>query len=221
MLEPAASDEDGHWAPLSDLMAALMLIFMFIAILPRIDVVQSDVQCSNIYERLEDEFEDEFKDWDVELRPDLTIRFRNPELLFKFGKAELTPRFRGILASFWPRYLLISKAHAETDTVQEIQIEGHTSSEWVGSPEDAYIGNMKLSQDRARSTLQFVLELPLAIGLHDWAKPIITASGLSSSKTLALPDDPDKEDFEASKRVEFRLITIACQRAGVYGRTNE
>ena len=221
---PSASGDDEQWAPLSDLMAALMLIFMFIAILPMRDVVESDekdrVMCSEIWSSLDRKFRHEFDDWDVMLLDDLTIRFRNPELLFTFGTADLKPRFQGILRSFWPDYIDIIKGHAETDIVKEIQIEGHTSSEWNGPLEGAYIGNMKLSQDRAISTLQFVLDLPLESGLNDWAKPFITANGLSFSKVVR-DQSSGKEDFERSKRVEFRLITTACQRAGIYDRASD
>lgn len=82
------------------------------------------------------------------------------------------------------------------------------------SSDDAYFKNMALSQDRTRSILQFAMDLPLASRLTEWAKPLITANGLSSSKLVL--NKEGREDAARSRRVEFRLITAACQKAGVY-----
>ena len=216
---PAAGDDE-QWAPLSDLMAALMLIFMFIAILFVRTIVQSEetykAECDKILASFETEFGSDFEKWDVELLNDLTIRFRNPDILFESGRADVRPHFLAILQSFFPRYLSIARHHAQTDEVREIRIEGHTSSAWVGakSADDAYFRNMALSQDRTRSILQFVMDLPLAPRLTEWAKPLITANGLSSSKLVM--NKEGWEDAARSRRVEFRLITAACQKAGVY-----
>lgn len=214
------SGDDEQWAPLSDLMAALMLIFMFIAILFVRTIVQAEetfkAECDKILASFRSEFGGDFKKWDVDLLEDLTIRFRNPEILFESGQTDVRPRFQAILESFFPRYLSIVKSHAQTDEVREIRIEGHTSSVWVGadSSSDAYFKNMALSQGRTRSILQFVMDLPLSSGHRDWAKPLITANGLSSSKLML--DPFGREDAARSRRVEFRLITAACQKAGVY-----
>ena len=216
----SVAGDDEQWAPLSDLMAALMLIFMFIAILFVRTIVQAEetykAECDKILTSFKTEFGSDFRKWDVDLLSDLTIRFRNPDILFESGRADVHPHFQAILESFFPRYLSITKHHAQTDEVREIRIEGHTSSAWAGaeSPDDAYFKNMALSQDRTRSILQFVMSLPLASSLRDWAKPLITANGLSSSKLVL--NSLGREDAARSRRVEFRLITAACQKAGVY-----
>ena len=225
-IEPAESavGDDEHWAPLSDLMAALMLIFMFIAIVFARSIVQSEetykAECDKILTSFKAEFGNDFEKWDVELLDDLTIRFGNPEVLFVPGVADMETLYQDILRSFFPRYLSITERHAQTDEVREIRIEGHTSSEWVGakSEDDAYFKNMELSQSRTRSVLQFVMALSLEPRLKAWAKPLITANGLSSSKLVL--DSSGAEDRDLSRRVEFRLITAACQRAGVYESTN-
>ena len=220
VLGAGEAGDDEQWAPLSDLMAALMLIFMFIAILFVRTIVQAEetfkAECDKILASFRGEFGGDFEKWDVDLLEDLTIRFRNPEILFESGQTDVRPRFQAILESFFPRYLSIVKSHAQTDEVREIRIEGHTSSVWVGadSPSDAYFKNMVLSQGRTRSILQFVMDLPLSSEHRDWAKPLITANGLSSSKLIL--DSFGREDAARSRRVEFRLITAACQKAGVY-----
>lgn len=213
------ADDTEQWAPVSDLMAALMLIFMFIAIvfLKAQDGYRHD--CTEIYQILESEFGDDFAEWQVELLEDLTIRFHHPDVLFETGKADIRPEFDRILRDFFPRYMDAIIPHR--DDVREIRIEGHTSVEYGDESEaDAYILNMALSQARTRAILEFVLALPQAPEYSVWAKPHITANGLSSSHLL---NDDGKliaiyggaENKDKSRRVEFRLLTSSCQEAGI------
>ena len=214
------SEDSEQWAPISDLMAALMLIFMFIAIVFIRDVVEAEAvnqqKCDEIYQLLGKEFGHDFENWDVELLEDLTIRFRNPEVLFQSGEDEIRPRFRRILSDFFPRYMAIVQLPAYRDDIREVRIEGHTSSEWVDAPDErgAYFLNMDLSQRRTREILRFVLDLPESDAYVAWARSRITANGLSSSRLILNEDGT--EDRIRSRRVEFRLLATSCQRAGVY-----
>jgi len=211
---------DEQWAPMSDLMAALMLIFMFVSIMfVRTVVDEKAVQgeeCDKMFQILAAEFGEDFEEWDVQLLKDLTIRFRNPEILFAQGEDAIQPRFRDILRDFFPRYVKILKSDRYREEVREIRIEGHTSSEWTGSQDsiEAYFNNMNLSQSRTRAILKLVLELPISNENADWLRPLITANGLSSSKLIL--DDDGNEDRRRSRRVEFRLMTNACRMAGMY-----
>ena len=98
-----------QWAPISDLMAVLMLIFMFVAIVFIRTVVIAETthreECDKIYQVLKSEFGRDFANWDVKLLKDLTIRFRNPEILFETGEDQIRPRFADILRNFFPRYM--------------------------------------------------------------------------------------------------------------------
>ena len=95
------------------------------------------------------------------------------------------------------------------EAIAEIRIEGHTSSEWSedASPEEAYILNMELSQDRTRSVLQYVLQIPAISSNRSWIRQYLTANGLSSSKLITHLDST--ENIEESRRVEFRVRTNA------------
>ncbi|HWP47707.1 MAG TPA: OmpA family protein [Candidatus Limnocylindrales bacterium] len=142
------------------------------------------------------------------------MRFKEPEVLFDQGKAELKEKFKVILDDFFPRYikLLFTKYK---DNIEEIRIEGHTSSEWMEykiDPETAYFKNMELSQDRTRSVLIYVLQMIKDDTLKQWARDKITANGLSSSKLIIKPNG--EEDKEASRRVEFRVRTDAESQIG-------
>ena len=219
------SGDHEHWAPVSDLMAALMLIFMFIAIIFIRDVVEAESvnrqQCEKVYKLLRTEFGHDFEEWDVELLEDLTIRFRNPEVLFQSGEDEIRPRFDRILRNFFPRYMDIVQLPEHRDDIREVRIEGHTSSEWLDAQDerDAYFRNMDLSQRRTRAILRFVLDLPEADAYASWARSRITANGLSSSRLILT--DERREDRVRSRRVEFRLLATSCQRAGVYDQPND
>jgi len=210
-----------HWIPLADIMTGLMMMFMLIALVFMLKVEESNRNVSriavvydkmrdDIYKDLEREFHDDLPKWGATInRDDLTIRFREPEVLFATGKDEIKPRFADILRDFFPRYAEILAQEKYRSQIEEIRIEGHTSSKWNDetSPEESYFLNMALSQSRTRSTLQFVLSLERVTKHRGWLRSLLTANGLSSSKLVRQQNG--KEDVDSSRRVEFRVRTNA------------
>ncbi|MBO6771882.1 MULTISPECIES: flagellar motor protein MotB [Thalassospira] len=215
------NDED-HWISVSDLMAGLMVVFLFIAISYMKDIVTEKERIEAIavtwnetqnalYNDLSEEFSDDLPKWDASLdRETLSIRFKEPSVLFSSGEAVLNDQFKDILRDFFPRYLAVLDQYR--NELAEVRIEGHTSSAWNGatSPIDAYFKNMELSQGRTRSVLQFVLELPEIAAYRTWAIANITANGLSSSNPIL--DEQGEELADLSRRVEFRVRTNAEQK---------
>ncbi len=212
------SDEE-QWLPVSDVMAGLMVIFLFLAIVFIKDTIRENERIQSIavawedtqerlYRRLHEEFHEDLTDWHAELdRATLSIRFMEPSVFFDQGETAVKPRFRRILADFFPRYLKI--LHGEfRDSVEEIRIEGHTSSEWdtSSSADEAYFRNMELSQDRTRAVLEYCLLLPHIEGRRIWTRAKLTANGLSSSQ-LVVVDGVEQQG--QSRRVEFRVRTNA------------
>lgn len=214
------SHDDGeeHWISVSDLMAGLMIIFLFIAItyirpilnerdaIKEIAVTWQESEVA-LYDRLKEEFKDDLPRWNAELeRETLTVRFTEPEILFDSGRATLKLEFEYILRDFFPRYLNV--LFDFRDDIAEVRIEGHTSSEWMvaTSGDEAYFHNMELSQNRTRAVLEYALLLPGSSDQKSWAKKYITANGLSSSRLIFTNG---KEDKERSRRVEFRVRTNA------------
>jgi outer membrane protein OmpA-like peptidoglycan-associated protein len=214
--------EQTHWIPLADLMTGLMMVFLLIAITYMVKVEAASQHIREIailyermkvelYDDLKKEFEKDLPRWGAELDRDSTIRFKEPDVLFAIGSSDLKNNFKSILDDFFPRYVHILDSDKYRDAVEEIRIEGHTSSIWSSLPPDqAYFQNMKLSQDRTRSSLQYVLALPTVRYDVPWLRGRITANGLSSSKTVKSPDG--SEDSERSQRVEFRVRTDAESR---------
>lgn len=218
------NSQEGHWIPLSDLMTGLMVMFLLIAVIymkrveadsdniKEVAIAYSEVKDA-LYEDLSVEFKNDLPKWKAELiKDDLTIRFKEPEILFANGSSELKPSFQAILDDFFPRYVKILTSLKYRDAISEVRIEGHTSSSWerTGSSADAYYYNMDLSQARTRSTLFYVLRIPSVADSSEWLKHYVTANGLSSSRPILKADG--SEDAARSRRVEFRVRTDAETR---------
>ena len=209
-----------HWIPLADLMTGLMMIFMLITaiyiskvdptttlVLDEYKVVREDMKLA-----LQQEFSNDFKQWNAVLLGDMTIRFNNPNVQFASGSSDLRPEFQALLKDFFPRYMKIVRGEKFKKAVKEIRIEGHTSSFWKGaSTSDAYFLNMDLSQQRTRSTLKFIMGLPVFQTEETWLKEHITANGLSSSRPI-IKNPKSSQDDEVNQRVEFRIVTNAADR---------
>jgi outer membrane protein OmpA-like peptidoglycan-associated protein len=226
------STSEDHWIPLSDLMTGLMMIFMLVAVAFLVQAeaeknlaqqkqrVMHDVAAnyydvrSDLYNDLYREFASDLPRWKATLTPDLVIRFEEPEVLFDIGQAQLKPQFMSILSDFFPRYIRIIAATKYRDSIDEVRIEGHTSTVWSSqvSSDEAYFHNMELSQSRTRSALEYVLMLPQVASEKRWLIAHFTANGLSSSHPRLNPDGT--ENREASQRVEFRVRTNAEARLG-------
>lgn len=222
------ADENPFSLSLGDLMAGLLLVFVLLLSFLMLDLMEKEKRDDalqkvllevftdymklreNLYVVLENEFEKDLAKWNAILdRETLSVRFREPKVLFAQGEAEIQFDFKEILDDFFPRYIQILRRPEYVNDIAEIRIEGHTSSEWSETvdPEAAYIFNMELSQDRTRSVLQYVLQLPEIQENKDWLQLHLTANGLSSSKLIRNPNGT--QNREESRRVEFRARTNA------------
>lgn len=212
----ATAEEDSHWLVVSDLMATLMMIFLFLAVLhmaqvERIHLVETEVRATAaesrqaIYRALDAEFRKDLPRWNAELvEATLTLRFREPDVLFDRNSARIKPEFESILRDFLPRY--VAQLAPFNEVIREIRIEGHTSTEWNAgtAPLDAYFLNMDLSQRRTQAVLRFAYGLDQLQG-QDWFRQRVAAVGLSSSRPVQ--DEVGREDPAASRRVEFSVLT--------------
>lgn len=231
--------QDEHWIPLSDLMTGLMMMFMLVAIIFMLKVesekteiqklrVEAENQAQRIkqvallyddlreqlYDDLSAEFREDLTRWRAALDKDLAIRFEEPEVLFDTGKAAVKPQFARILDDFFPRYIRILASQKYREFVEEVRIEGHTSTLWaaISGTDAAYFRNMELSQGRTRSVLEYVIQLPSVSSYKSWLISKVTANGLSSSRLRFTAEG--REDSGASQRVEFRVRTNAEAQIG-------
>jgi len=221
---------DNIWSSLSDMMTGLMVIFLFISVSYIVKVQEQQKKRDNIFEEfkdtkeklfaeLESTFKDDFKQWQVVLDKDLSIKFTNPDVLFASGKADISIKFDTILQQFLPRYFNILLQPKYEDKIAEIRIEGHTDA--VPAPQfdrDPYIGNIKLSQLRSAEVLKYFRNMQYYQNLSSQDEQKLqfwlTANGLSYGRTLddnkeltALSNKPVNNNF--SRRVEFRIVTTS------------
>jgi len=214
-----SSEESGgeHWFTISDLMAGLLMVFLFIAIvfmrhtmketekIKSVAVAYQENQVA-IFDALLVEFEPELEQWGATIdKETLAFNFQSPEVLFGNGDISLKPEFIAILDDFFPRYLAVLRPFRTS--IDEVRIEGHTSSAWNvnSSDSEAYFNNMRLSQGRTRSVLEYLYNL--VPSETDWIKRNIAAVGFSSSRVVL--DNAGVEDADKSRRVSFRAITNA------------
>lgn len=207
---------------IGDLMAALLLIFVLLLastllrlqdefenksmVAERYKAVKED-----LYKQLLIEFKEDLQKWNAELDPvTLSVRFKEPDVLFDKNKATVKQQFKGILSDFFPRYIRVLSMENFKNNIEEIRIEGHTDSDGPSKGVDRsfdYFYNMALSQDRTRSVLEYTLYTLQNDATKKWVQGHLTANGLSSSKTIFRASNV--EDKEASRRVEFKIRTNA------------
>jgi len=218
------SDDESQWLPISDLMSVLMMVFLLIAVSYMLKVYQEKAKIEEVaitynklqnelYKDISNEFSEDLKKWNAEIdKTSLSVRFKAPEILFSMGSARIKPDFKIILSDFFPRFTKILYSNKYKNEIEEIRIEGHTSSYWTEktSEDIAYIYNMELSQDRTRNVLQFILSIENEKEKNIWLKQNVTANGLSSSKLIY--DENGIQNRELSRRVEFRVKTNAEKR---------
>ena len=152
--KPRDKEDGEHWLTVSDLMAGLMMVFLFIAIafmrhvsierdkIKDVAVAYQQNQVA-IFDALNEEFRNDLSQWKASIDEEtLSFQFNSPEVLFATGESALKSEFEQILADFIPRYLRVLEAYRES--IDEVRIEGHTSSEWGidTHPDDAYFFNM-------------------------------------------------------------------------------
>ena len=220
------NDETSIWISNTDLMSGLLVLFLFIAILMNqgLSEAQDEIKkitgASNevrreLQESIKQNFSaEEIKRYNLDQENNVgAASFDKGAGRFLVGSSELTPEFRATLQVFLPKYIKsISDIYEkDPDKIKEIRIEGHTSTEWFANnngqlvtANDAYIKNMELSQNRTRAIIQYALSLPELVPYHSLIKEKLTANGLSSSQIIKKEDG--SEDFDASRRIEFKVV---------------
>jgi len=209
--------DTNQWLSISDMMSGLMLVFLFVSIGYMQEIEEEKEKIKSIavaYNQgkialnnaLKEEFSKDLDRWNAEILDNNTIRFKSPEILFETGKSDIKDKFKFILDDFFPRYISILTDKRFKDDIEEIRIEGHTSSTWGNavSRNDRYIHNAKLSQDRAFQVLNYCINLDDVQSKFDWLIKLLRANGVSFAKPII---ENGVENEELSRRVEFRVIT--------------
>lgn len=211
-----------EWLSISDMMAGLMMVFLFIAVVFMQQVNKDKdalVEIAETYkdsiillnEALHDEFDDDLAEWGAEILDNNTIVFKEPDVLFEKNKYSVREKFKKILDEFFPRYVEILSSDIFINDIIELRVEGHTST--VGPPgyseQESYLYNANLSQQRAFSVLEYVFTLAESRAHQKWLIQVLRANGLAFAKLIY---DEGVENRARSRRVEFQVVTNTEER---------
>lgn len=210
------------WISVSDMMTGLMMVFLFVSVvfMERISAEKEAVQeiarthesyQDDLYRSLVVEFNAELSKWNAEVLSDTTVRFKEPDVLFNIGSKEIKPRFEVILEEFFPRYIALLASERFRDNIDEVRIEGHTSSAWEGSRdlEQRYLNNALLSQQRSFTILDYCFRLNAIEPHRAWLTKVLRANGLAFANPVLTNG---QEDGALSRRVEFKVKTKADEK---------
>jgi outer membrane protein OmpA-like peptidoglycan-associated protein len=217
-----SSDDSREWVSVSDMMTGLMMVFLFVSVVfmqeigaEKEAIEQIAVTYKNMREELHlalmQEFEGDLERWSAEILDDSTVRFNEPNIMFAKGSKDIKHRFKVILDDFFPRYIGVLGSEQYRENINEIRIEGHTSSVWEGTThlEQRYLQNAKLSQDRSFSILQYAFKLPSIMSYQNWLTEVLRANGLAFARPIYIDG---VEDRARSRRVEFKVTTKSEER---------
>ena len=180
-------EENTSWINIADVMSALMMIFMFIAIafMYRLQN-EKEIYKVSLNKELHKEFDKDLKEWKAEITDDNILRFNSP---FRAGSSKIPYNFKIILNEFFLRYITLLTKDKFINEIYEIRVEGHTSNGWgdLTSSKEIYLKNMNLSQERASNVLSFCYLMSNNTTFHKnhkWLEKKLRANGMAFSKLL-------------------------------------
>ena len=215
-------EETSYWLSYSDMMAALLLIFVLIISFTMLqsqrryeqkqeELKQQQALVQSQQEQLQEQQEQldkligirteliealkkEFDGTDLSVKVDEKTGSiaLDSSILFDSGQFALKASGEELLQKFLPKYIGVLTDKQFNDYISEIIIEGH------------YLYNLELSQKRALSVATFCLDenkKVLSTAKITKLRKIVTANGKSFSNPIL--DKDGKEDQNASRRVEF------------------
>lgn len=206
---------EATWRSVSDLMAGLMMVFLFLAVAFLYELQSSKKTYEKeLHEALVEEFRDDLARWSAKITEDNIVRFDSP---FKVGDARVNKQFQTILNEFFPRYVKLLSREQFKNKISEVRIEGHTSDIWGAhsTRSENYLNNMKLSQERALNVLGHVYRLSLQEEYIGWLEAKLRANGMAFALPIYQQTGTDVQptpphvlqiDREKSRRVEFKVL---------------
>lgn len=212
-----------QWISLSDMMTWLMLVFLLISVLVISEIQEKDKSKNKIlieyfntrddlYKDLKESFKGNEEEWWMTISNDLSVKFGNPDILFKPNSKNLTQWFKDILDQFLPKYISIINNNKYDWKIKEIRIEGHA---WNCSDSE-YMYCLDLSQWRSNSVLEYWFKnwtyKNLSFEDQDKMRFLITSNWMSNWKNLDSYWEytffsKNSVDAKRSRRVEFRIIS--------------
>ncbi|WP_058484987.1 OmpA family protein [Defluviitalea phaphyphila] len=217
-------EENSFWISISDLMSSVLIIFILLFIFKMLDY-QGEIEKQEIVtselEKLQEELKqtkekvielsstrlkiiqllkEEFEKENIDIVIDENtgaIKLKEG-ILFDTSKSDIKPEGKEFLQKFMPIYFDILLGNEEIrKELGEIIIEGHTDDI------STYIYNLKLSQDRSFSVVNFLMSDEFEYKNKELLTKYLTANGRSFSDLIY--KDNGEVDRDSSRRVEFKF----------------
>lgn len=229
-IRKSQNEETSYWLSYSDMMAALLLVFVLIISFTMLQAKKQYEDRTKKLEIQEELIEEQQKimseqqeqldriigvksnliedlkkafdgtDLKVSVDPQTGAITFDSSILFDVNMYDLKPSGEEFLEAFLPRYLNVLLQDEYKSYISEIIIEGHTDTNGT------YMHNLELSQERALSVATFCLKDDTTIlspEERDSLRSIVTANGKSFSNPIYKADG--SVNLEASRRVEFKF----------------
>lgn len=205
-----STDQSSFWIPYSDLMAGLLGIFALLLVVtiyklgePLEDVRSLLEERRAVVEDLKSSFRGDDR---IEITDAGSIRFLG-EILFDPGKDELSDDGQQVLTDLMPKYLaVISSRDQFVEQLSRILVEGHADPSFaLDDSLAAYIYNLDLSQRRAASVVEFLLQSTTLSEHEEFMQSFFMASGRSSTD-LIKDETSGAVDFARSRRIQIDFL---------------
>ncbi|MFD1736669.1 flagellar motor protein MotB [Bacillus salitolerans] len=199
---------DYYWPSFTDMMAMIVLVMLFIAIIAFIQAIyqaydqaemkQELEQVAEVKKHISDLIE---KTLEENVGKDKVIRGPNNtisiegDILFDTGSSEVSEEGKKVLASLSEGILQILEDPEVNQYLYIILIEGHTDT----VPYD----NWSLSTERAVSVVKYLLDTNPKLATKEYAQ-YLAATGYSEYKPLVEGDS--KEALQKNRRISFQII---------------
>lgn len=205
--------EDNHnnifWITMTDLMTALVLVFIILFFYTYMDSFSEKIERLNEQKKAADALEETLKAQNIDANVNgITgvVKISNLEL-FDLNSYELSNKGKDYLKKFSPAYLnsIFSNEYLSKN-IDKIIIQGHTDSQtYIGSysKDEQYMKNMELSLKRAFSVANYMINTPYNKSNGDKLHKMIIVEGASYSNPIYTKG---KEDFAKSRRVELKIV---------------
>ncbi|WP_042355655.1 OmpA/MotB family protein [Bacillus rubiinfantis] len=198
-------EEVNYWMSYADLMSAMLMVFALLLTLvildykELLDKKEKEIkQVVSVKTEIIKALTEKFKESNMAIEIDQqtgAIRFPG-SVLFSTNSAEISPKGKKFLDAFIPKYLDILLQDRFKGEISSIMIEGHTDRKGT------YMYNMRLSQDRAFSVLNYIYSDDIPdFSKSEISKSFITANGRGYNQPLK--NKSGKYDPDRSRRVEF------------------
>ena len=196
---------EDYWKSYSDMMAALLLMFILIMSFALIQVQEQRNQVKKllgIKPEIITSLKEELSDFGVAIDSETGDILFESDILFDYNRIQLKAKGSQFLEGFMPKYLGVMLSEKYLPHIAEIIIEGHTDD--VGG----YLSNLKLSQDRALSVAEYCIGDKSHFVQGEAAKQlrkIVTVNGKSFSDPIYTDESKTTIDRNRSRRVEIKF----------------